>query len=138
MKIPSATRLTETFRDLTRENALLMRRIAHACDDATALASIIEKHVPATHAYARSCYRDPYASQVWRVTMALHAIDQLLGTYGVEALTRKDDSCYGPPSHEYLNAGDTYATTLVYYRDADALRIGTWGDIVEASGEAYE
>jgi hypothetical protein len=32
---------------------------------------------------------------------------------------------------EYCNAGDPYIATLIYARDADALRIGCWGDLVE-------
>jgi len=138
VKIPSADKLVATFRNLTREQANLMRQIAHASDDATKLANLIERYVPITHAYARRCHSDPYDSRMWRATMTLHALDQLLGTYGVEAITRRDDSPFRGPSHEYLNAGDTYATTLVYYRDADALRVGCWGDIVERDPDSYE
>lgn len=131
MRAPTVARLVATFRDLDRKRANLIRRIAHACDDRDRLATLIERECPDTHAYARRCYHDPYASHMWRVTMALHAIDRVLGTYGVEPLRRTDDSPMGAPSHEYLNAGDTYAATLIYHRDADALRIGCWGDIVE-------
>lgn len=61
------------------------------------------------------------------------------GTYGVESLRRRDDSLTGQPSHEYLNTGDPYAATLVYHRDADAIRVGSWGNIVESAPEGtYE
>lgn len=130
MRCPSTDRLVATFRDLDRKGANLIRRIAHACDDREALASLIERECPDTHAYARSCYNDPYASQIWRVTTALHAIDRILGTHGVEGLGPQRSGDYAP-AFEYLNAGDTYATTLVYTRDTDTLRIGCWGDIVE-------
>lgn len=130
MRVPSATRLVETFRDLDRKGANLIRRLAHATDDGARLASIIERECPETHRYARSCYNDPFHSKIWRVTMALHAIDRLLGTYGVEALGPGRSGDYAPP-YEYCNAGDTYATTLVYTRNTDTLRIACWGDIVE-------
>lgn len=159
MKCPSADRLVAAFRDLDRKQANLIRRIAHATDqgpDNTTstgsdtststgpgtqpdpLAVLVEKHVPSTSAYVRRCYHDPYRSHMWRVTIALHAINSILGTFGVESLRSRDDSFHGGPSHEYLNAGDAYATTLVYYRAANALRIACWGDIVEFNFKSYE
>ncbi len=129
MRCPSATTLVATFRDLDRKGALLIRRLAKAVHDPSALARLIERECPETHAYARSCYSDPYASGMWRRTMALHAIDRVLGTHGVEPLGEVHMTA-GPP-YEYCNAGDTYATTLIYKRGCDRLFIGNWGDIVE-------
>ena len=129
MKAPSTKSLLNAFRDLDRKRANLIRRIAHAVDDREKLAAIIARECPDTHAYARSCYNDPYASHMWRVTMALHAIDRALGTYGVESLGPRDTM--DPPPYEYCNAGDTYSATLIYKRDTDTIRIGSWGDIVE-------
>jgi hypothetical protein len=68
--------------------------------------------------------------------MALHAIQELIpGTYGVEALD-KEGSCAAWPPFEYLDTGDTYATTLIYSRlnGADNLFIGNWGSVVESMG----
>jgi len=129
MKAPSAARLLATFRDLTPAGARLIRALAHATDDAQALARLIEKRCPETHAYARSCYSDPYDSSGWRRTMALHAIDRVLGTCGVEALGRGD--MRNGAAFEYCNTGDPYSVTLIYHRAPDALRIGCWGDLVE-------
>jgi len=61
---------------------------------------------------------------------ALCAIDKILGMHGVEALGPSEYE-YGPPPYEYLNAGDTYATTLIYKRATDTLFIGCYGDVVE-------
>jgi hypothetical protein len=130
MRVPSATRLVEAFRDLDRKGANLIRRIAHACGDRDRLAALIERACPETHAYARRCHSDPYDSHMWRVTMALHAIDRVLGTLGVEPL--------GPiamregPPYQYCDTGDAYAPTLIYTRATDTIRIGCWGDLVEA------
>ena len=67
--------------------------------------------------------------------MALHAIDQLVETYGVEPLRDPADGDFdhdGAPAYEYLNTGDTYAATLLYSRDDDTLSIGSWGDVAES------
>lgn len=129
MRVPSTKTLLATFRDLDSKRANLIRRLAHAVDDRERLQAIIARECPATDAYARSCYNDPFASHMWRVTMALHAIDRALGTYGVESLGPRHTM--QPPPYEYCNTGDTYATTLVYKRATDNLYIACWGDIVE-------
>lgn len=131
MKAPTKKRLLETFRDLTPITADLIRHLAHATDDPVRLSGLIHGNeaLRATAEYARRCYNDPFDSGMWRTTMALHAIDVLLGTHGVESLGHV--SMHDGPPYEYCNAGDPYTTTLIYHRDADALRIGCWGDIAE-------
>lgn len=134
MRAPSIDTLCRSFRDLSRADARLIRKLAHATADSAELQALIEQACPATHAYARSCYNDPYASRMWRVTMALHAINGVLGTYGVEPLgDGRHCEGYAPP-YEYCNAGDTYATTLVYKRATDTLFVSSWGDVVERQG----
>jgi|HubBroStandDraft_6_1064221.scaffolds.fasta_scaffold213844_2 hypothetical protein len=136
MRVPTTKSLVAAFRDLDTKGANLIRRLAHAADDSVKLAALIERECPATHAYARSCYNDPYNTKIWRVTMALHAIDRILGTHGVETLGEGRRGDYAPP-YEYCNAGDTYSTTLIYTRDTDTIRIGCWGDIVERHPEQF-
>ncbi len=135
MRAPSEKKLVEAFRDLTPKNAKLIRAFARAEDDPEKLEELVEK-VPATDAYVRSLYSSPYNSGMWRVTVALHAINELVDGYGVEPLGPVDTR-YGPP-YEYINMGDTYATTLIYDRDKDELFIGDWGSIVEEEGEEWE
>jgi hypothetical protein len=55
----------------------------------------------------------------------LEILDEILGTCGVEGMVE--------PDVQYCNAGDTYATTLLYYEDE--LWIGDWGSIVEEEEE---
>lgn len=131
MRCPTVKTLIATFRDLTEDNARLIRKLARACDDREDLAKLVEASCPDTHAYARQCYSDPYTSQIWRVTMTMHAIDRALGTYGVEAMGPTRSGDYAPP-YEYCNAGDTYSTTLVYDRRKDRLVITSWGNIAES------
>jgi hypothetical protein len=130
MRSPSIKTLCATFR-LTPEQAGLIKRLAKATDNADKLREIIEAECPGTEAYVRSMYSDPYNSHMWRVTVALHAMDRILGTYGVEGLGPLPSNFQDGPPYEYLNMGDTYDTTLVYVRDTDTLRIACWGDIAE-------
>ena len=90
------------------------------------LEEIVEARCPETAKYARSCHNDPYATGIWRVTMALHAINDVVGGCGVEGLGPPRGGDYATP-YEYVNMGDTYATTLIYKRDTDTLSIGDWG-----------
>src|ERR1700685_2430408 len=110
MRAPSTNALVTAFRDLDRKGANLIRALAHATNNAGKLAALIEKRFPSPHASARSRYNHPYQSHMWRVTMATHAIDVVLGTHGVEPL----GTVYarsGPP-YEYCDAGDTYSPPL--------------------------
>ena len=67
-------------------------------------------------------YHPPHTSQ-----LRLCLLDELATTHGVEAFqVRGGDWC------EYLNAGDTYAATLILFRGR--YRVACWGDIVEREG----
>lgn len=127
MRCPSAKALEQAFR-ISREKANLVRKIAKAVD--SNLEAVIDKCCPKTAAYAQSCHNNPYNMKIWRVTMALHAINDVIGGHGVEVLGPPRSGDYAPP-YEYVNMGDTYATTLIYKRSTDNLFIGNWGDIAE-------
>lgn len=65
------------------------------------------------------------------VLEALNALGDDKGPFhGVESFETREGVCY------YLNAGDTYATTLVYF--LDRFHVTTWGDIAEAYGNSDE
>lgn len=135
MRAPSEKALLQAFRSLSPQDAKLIRALARAVDAAgitDPLEELVDTRVPATSRYAHAMYSNPYRSTLWRVTVALHAMNEILGTYGVEALAvgPRQDSLR-PPRYEYLNMGGTYATTLIYDRQAHALAIGSWGDLVE-------
>ena len=129
MRAPSSQNLQSRL-GLTPEQAKLVRALAHAADDGEVLSTIVEASVPKTAEYVRRMHGDPYGSHMWRVTVALHAMDQVIGTFGVEPLGPTSGPSYAPP-YEYLNTGDTYGTTLIYRRKTDSLTIGSWGDIAE-------
>jgi hypothetical protein len=58
----------------------------------------------------------------------LQRIDRILRTYGVEYIPAGHNA--KSPGIHYCNAGDTYATTLMYVC-GHGYRVGCWGDIVE-------
>jgi hypothetical protein len=58
---------------------------------------------------------------------AMERIDEILGTHGVEYISRGHNA--KSPAITYCNMGDTYDTTILYVRDR--YRVGCWGDIVE-------
>lgn len=129
MRMPSLQRLQNDLH-LTVEQAKLVRAIGHATDDGEILSAIIEGNVPKTAEYVRSMYSNPYSSHMWRVTVALHAMDVIIDTYGVESLGPPSGGNYAPP-YEYLNTGDLYTSTLIYCRKTDTINIGDWGSIAE-------
>lgn len=126
---PTQKSLQTTFK-LDAKQARLIKQLCALRDDKFKLAAFIDAKCPKTAAYAQSPYGDPYNSTMSRTTLVLHAVDIILGTYGVEALGEADNPGYAP-DYEYCNAGDTYATTLIYKRATDRLFIGCWGDIAE-------
>lgn len=64
------------------------------------------------------CYHSPDTYDL-RMT----ALDKLANTYGLEAFETPQGVCH------YLNAGDTYAATLILYQKR--YRVGCWGYIAE-------
>ena len=131
MRCPNPKRLKAAFPQLTDAQVRVIRLLAALAGDGTLLKQAVSLYAPAaTVRYVQRMYSSPYSSQMWRVTVVLHAIDGILGTYGVEALG-PDVGGLNPPPYEYLNSGDTYDTTLIYTRATDTLRIGCWGDIAE-------
>lgn len=130
MRSPAVKRLVGLL-NLDRGSALLIKYLCDARDDRDELERLINERCPDTAAYAASCHNDPYFSRMWRTTLVLHALDKILGTHGVEGIGEGDHTVGYAPPYEYLNAGDTYATTLIYKRSTDTVSIGCWGDIAE-------
>lgn len=133
MRAPSLKTLMQPLgMSLTREQALAVRKLAKTRDDPDALRDLIAAHpmMTRTARHARQCYSDPYDSRMWRTTMALAAMDEVCGTYGVEPLGAPRSMREGPP-FEYLNNGDPYTATLLYTLATDTLRVACWGDVVE-------
>lgn len=86
----------------------------------TSESAVREHH--AAIARERECHNSPPLSD-----LRMHALNAELGMFGVEYAKGKGRS----RSFEYLNTGDTYATTIIRFENPAQYRIGSWGDIVE-------
>jgi hypothetical protein len=111
MRSPSVKRLAEVF----GSNAKQAKKVfAMSRDD------LLETE--AGRRREDECFNPP---KLWDLRM--HVLDNLAETSGIEEfITRKGEHV------EYLNAGDTYAATLVYFRGN--YYVGCWGDYAERYG----
>lgn len=112
-RTPSIKTLREVFGDRAAEAKKILRMTR---------AELLE--TPAGAARERECFHPPATSDL-RMTV----LDALAGTYGVEAFRTTRRGGYWC---EYLNAGDTYAATLIRFRGH--YRVACWGDIAERYG----
>lgn len=82
---------------------------------------------PRTIAWISLCHNTPCEKHV-----KLEAVNEILELHGVETVHAEDDGMFGQGSvaFEYLNAGDTYATTIIR-RGKDNYRLTTMGDEIE-------
>lgn len=87
------------------------------------------------HSWVKRCYNRPR-----RIERVLEALNQVLGTFGTEALYSKHSGggFWQGCRFVYLNAGDTYALTLIYDTELEYFRLGSWGDLVEAGRYGIE
>jgi hypothetical protein len=110
-RLPSVKTLGAVFNDNAKEarRVLEMRR------------SELEQ-VPVCAEHIARCYGTPDTA-----TLRLMALDALADTCGVESFQTRRGGWVS-----YLNAGDTYATTLLYHNGT--YRVGCWGDIAEREG----
>lgn len=106
--LPSVRTLRPVFGDNAKQaRKVLEMSFAELCETVHGAARVAE------------CYHTPSVSDV-----RLHVLDALAGTHGVESFECRDGSVC-----DYLNAGDTYALTLVRFRGR--YRVTCWGDIAE-------
>lgn len=111
MRSPSVKTLREVFGDKAREAKAVFRMSRN---------ELLE--TPAGAARDKECFNPP---ETWDLRM--NVLDALAGTFGIEEFrTRKGENV------EYLNAGDTYAATIVYFRGN--YYVGCWGDYAERHG----
>jgi hypothetical protein len=89
--------------------------------------------IAGTDAWRRQCYHEPDPR---KPETRMHAIDQVLGTYGTEAIW-SSRSCTQPAA-EYCNTGDSYAATILYDYVAEQYRLCAWGDFVEKYERRYQ
>jgi len=77
--------------------------------------------LPAGAARVAECYNSPST-----LDLRLACLNAIGGTFGVEVFDTRAGTCW------YLNAGDTYTPTLLFFRGR--YRVACWGDIAERYG----
>lgn len=113
--------------DSRRRLALLvMRKPARALTHHAARIARLAPKAARGHCFTAWTYDD--TDKTKRTTAALEVLNEILGGYGTEELT-KPDRIY--PCYAYVNTGDTYSPTIIHRLSDDSLSCGTWGDIVE-------
>lgn len=139
MRCASHLSLMNAFPGLAWKEREAIRKLCANADQPDDLEALINQEHPKTEQYARSLCHSPWGSRMWRRTLILHAVDKVIGTFGVEALGPEDsDDPRSVPPYEVLNAGDVYSTTLIYNTSADRLFVGCEGDVREAHPEWSE
>lgn len=84
---------------------------------------------PAGAARIAECYHPPKTYDV-----RMHVLDAIAETCGVEYLEGKHDTFTENTGWYYLNAGETYAPTIVRSCESGSYRVCSWGDLVERHG----
>lgn len=85
---------------------------------------------PRTNSWADGCHHYPSRREI-----KLEALDELLGTCGVEPIIDERiyiDRYHGNIVASYLNTGDTYAETLLFDNYENKWKLMSWGDFVES------
>lgn len=120
-RFPSVDRI-EAMTGCDRLAAIAIRRILDGRDNPEAL--------PKVARWVAQCYHMPH-----QVELKMAAVDELLGTWGVEAIhdTSVWDNYHGDVVATYCNAGDSYAGTILYDVSRDAFYATTWADWVETA-----
>jgi len=108
MKTPSVQKLREAFGKNAAEAKHLLKMSRDELSRTDAGAEML-----------RACYHQPPTYM-----LRLAALNTLGGFHGVEAFELR-----GGGWCEYLNAGDSYAPTLLRVRGV--YRVGCWGDVAE-------
>ena len=114
---PSKKSLVEAL-NITEEQAAAVRGLIRG-----EIRTRDEARFPRSNAYFRRCHHEPS-----RLSRVLECLNEVLETHGVESLG--ECRTYGPPA-EYLNAGDTYAATLLFDHIAGNFKLTTYGDWLE-------
>lgn len=124
MNYPSVKRMMERL-DIDRDTAKAVRQWM---EWEHAYLMMYPPELPeATERWIDSSYSRPKRHEI-----AIHAIDQLIGTFGVEFISFENpgDFVAWPRGIEYCNAGDTYIDTVLYVDGRYS--IGCWGDRLES------
>ncbi|MFA5375936.1 MAG: hypothetical protein WC455_09355 [Dehalococcoidia bacterium] len=111
-RVPSVKTLEPVFKERSQE----AREILQGSRDPMNYESVRK--------WVESCYHKPRRREI-----IMEALNVVAETCGVEALWGPNDTVW--PSYEYLNAGDSYAPTVIHDLKNKTVRVCSWGDLVE-------
>lgn len=121
MRIPTEARFVEAFGP---DQGTAAYRLAKGLDSC--------REHPAVVSWAEQCYHDPRTDPGAYGECLMLALNVVLEGYGVESIEgRYVDHYYRSGQAEYVNQGDTYATTVLLDHETNRLQITSWGDWVE-------
>ena len=120
MRLPSIRTLESAFPGHGRELRTLLES-----------ARAVREH-PAAVARRAECFHPPSL-----LDQRLHALNATAETCGVEYIAHRDDTYSETYGIEYLNTGDSYASTLMFDHARGSWRVGSWGDVVERFPNLY-
>jgi hypothetical protein len=120
------------FLRIPRPTAKLVRKLADMgwrMATQKQIYSFLEKNCPRAWKHLDTCYHAPKTSE-----LVMMGLDELIDGFGVDLLTEEGEPSPLPSEipklAEYINTGDTYNPTIIYYKGKFSL--GTMGDWVEA------
>lgn len=121
--------LVEAFEGMDAQTAGL---IAALIDGTTKVDTEGDERFPLTSAWIRQCYNLPEDTE-----LIMSAINELTGGFGVEAIRHPNDS--DKLIAEYVNQGDTYATTILRDMESGEYILTSYGDWLEGwESEQFE
>lgn len=121
LKNETITTIAETLK-LSRERAKMVKSVLRL-ERCAGFKNFLDKNCPHTKKWIDSCYHLPKTAEI-----QMHAIDEIIGTYGVEAINLGD--VYPGNWLEYCNTGDPFINTVCLYEGKFFLT--SWGDIIES------
>jgi hypothetical protein len=103
------------------------------------ISEVFQVSLPRARAIIKVCKGYDNADRNYLRNSYAYRLDKLCDTYGIEGI--KEESLQYPDSKEiefeYLNAGDTYQTTIIFKDNKTSL--GSYGDMIEElEKEIYE
>lgn len=131
---PNEAELAKDFRRISNFEYRVREEWPEVADKVLAIArgEMDPCEVPETDAWVRGCYNEPRVSE-----QKMHAIDVLIGGFGCEAIFGDSHTW---PDMEYVNMGETYATTIVLDNISHKFLVTSWGawiEDAEAKGRTY-
>lgn len=120
--------LMKAFPKLNTREAYHIMKLCNGNRKATEPVEGLESASDAAMQRINECYNAPTS-----VDVILHAINAVLGGYGVEAVPWEVDAMRDGEFIEYVNRGDPYTTTILHNPDTQRFEISDWGSLYEES-----